>query len=413
MSAVEINMNNILPRIVADLFEKSRGGEELSSKIHRLRDEIKKIIEREDTIFGKFQRLVESFRDIIPEEKQRYSAAIQALSTTAKVSRQDIVKAVTNQLEELKILEKSLLGTHSDWRDELKVMEAKSRAMRDEISKLQEKIERLESEEKEIIKGVAAREKEMAFVEKAVGELFTDIATEITYINKKVQELTTESAVSEPIPPRDLIKSDIPTEEKESGEQKSEIRESSVSQNTERQKKCPMCGGPMNFHINEQMWKCYSCAYEEFKEEKGSGEQASEIREPSVPQDTEWQKKCPMCGGRMNFHINEQTWICYSCAYQESKEGEVQDKSEKKREDTNAPKPTPPAEPTFYPSQHFVASMASSHSNEDQESKEESSPPNNHSSTKKKTCPVCHKKMQWHKMEKAWRCPFCDYERRI
>ena len=406
-------MNEILPRIVADLFEKSKGGEELSSTIQRLRDEIKKVIESEDTIFGKFRKLVESFREIIPEEKQRYNAAIQALSTTAKVSRQDIVKAVINQLEELKILEKGLLGTPSGWYDELKVMEAKSREMRDEISKLRERIGRLESEEKEILKSMAAREKEMGFVEKAVGELFTDIAAEITYINKKVQEFTAENAVSKPSPPMDTIKISIPSEENGSGNQKIEIRESSARQDTELQKKCPMCGGRMNFHINEKMWKCYSCAHEELKEEKRSGEQKSEIREFSAPQDTEWQKKCPMCGGRMNFHINEQTWKCYSCAFEESNEDEVQDKSEEKRENTNVPKSTPGAELTFDPSPPFAVPLSSLTSNENQESKKESSPSNNQPSTKKKACPVCHKKMQWYKTEKAWRCPFCEYERRI
>src|SRR5512143_374465 len=233
MSAEEKNMNEILPRIVADLFEKTKGGEELSSTIHRLREEIKKVIESEDTIFGRFRRLVESFREIIPEEKQRYNAAIQALSTTAKVSRQDIVKAVINQLEELKILEKGLLGTPSGWREELKVMEAKSREMRDEISKLREKIGRLEGEEKEILKGMAAREKEMALVEKVVEELFTDIAAEITFFNKKVQEIAAESAVSQPMPYKDTVESEIPSEEKRSGEQKSEIRESSAPQDTE------------------------------------------------------------------------------------------------------------------------------------------------------------------------------------
>jgi ribosomal protein L37AE/L43A len=406
-------MNEILPRIVADLFEKSKGGEELSSTIQRLRDEIKKVIESEDTIFGKFRKLVESFREIIPEEKQRYNAAIQALSTTAKVNRQDIVKALINQLEELKILEKGLLGTPSGWRDELKVMEAKSREMRDEISKLREKIGRLESEEKEILKGMAIREKEMAFVEKAMGELFTDIAAEITYINKKVQEFTAESAVSHPSPPRVSIKSDIPSEEKGSGEQKIEIRESPAPQDTEWQKKCPMCGGRMNFHINEQMWKCYSCAHEELKDEKRGGEQKIEIRESPAPQDTEWQKKCPMCGGRMNFHINEQMWKCYSCAYEESKEGGVQDKNEENRGHMNAPKSNPAAEPTFDPSPPISAPFASTTSNENQESKKESSPSNDQPSAKKKVCPVCHNKMLWYKTEKAWRCPFCEYERRI
>jgi ribosomal protein L37AE/L43A len=111
-----------------------------------------------------------------------------------------------------------------------------------------------------------------------------------------------------------------------------------------------------------------------------------------------------MCGGRMNFHINEQMWKCYSCAYEVPKGGEVQNKSEEKRGHTNGP--------NFDSSPPFAVSLASLTSNENQESKEGSSS-NNHPSTKKKACPVCHKKMQWYKMEKAWRCPFCEYERRI
>ncbi len=415
MGAEENNRNEVISRIVADLFAKSKGGEELSSKIHRLRDEIKKVIESENTIFGKFRGLVESFREIIPEENQRYNAAIKALSTTSNLSRQEIVKAVNNQLEELKILEKVLMPALR--RDELKVMEAKSREMRDEIAKLREKIGRLESEEKEILNGMAAREKEMELVEKAVGELFTDIAAEITHINKKVQEVTAESAASQPSP-RASIKSDVPSQEKGGVEQKSEIRESSAQQDTEFQKKCPMCGGQMNLHIQEKMWRCYSCAYEELKEEKRSDEQKSEIRESPAPQqNTEFQKKkCPMCGGQMNFHSNEEMWMCYSCAYEESKKGEVQDKSEEKSEHTNAPKPTPASESIFDSSPPLAVPLASLPSNESQEpirgSIQGSSLPKK-PSPKKKTCPACSKKMNWYQEEKAWRCPFCEYERRI
>src|SRR5512143_2574931 len=174
MGAEEKNRNENLSRIAADLFVKSTGGEELSSKVQRLRDEIRKVIEGEDTIFGKFRGLLESFRDVIPEEKQRYNVAIKALSTTAKMSQQEIVKAVNNQLEELKILEKGLLSTPSGWRDELKAMETKSQEMRDQISKLREKIVRLESEEKEIFNGIAARENAKAVLETAVRDPPTD-----------------------------------------------------------------------------------------------------------------------------------------------------------------------------------------------------------------------------------------------
>jgi ribosomal protein L37AE/L43A len=404
MSAEKKNRNEILSRLVADLFVKTKGGEELSSKIHRLRDEIKNVIESEDTVFGKLRELMTSFEIIIPEEKQRYNAAIQALATTSKLSRQEIVKAVNNQLEELKILEKGLMPAHTGWRDELKVMETKAREMRDEVAKLREKIERLESEEEGIINSMAAREKEMETIGKAVGELFAEIGTEITYIKKRIEELTAESAASQSVPPSVSVESFFPSEEKRGGEQKSETLGSSAPQGSELQKKCPMCGGQMNFHSKEKMWMCYSCAYEELVEGKG-GKQKSEIPESTAPLDTEWQKKCPMCGGQLNFHINERMWLCYTCAYEESKEGEVQGKSEETNEQTDAPKPVP-APP-------FAVPLATMITDESQKSKRGSSPSNNKPSGKKKPCPVCHKKMDWYEMERAWRCRFCDYERRI
>ena len=410
MGAEEKNRNEKLSRIAAELFATSTGGEELSNKIQRLRDEIKKVIEGEDTIFGKFRGLLESFRDVIPEEKQRYNVAIKALSTTAKMSQQEIVKAVNNQLEELKILEKGLLSTPSGWRDELKAMETKSQEMRDQISKLREKIVRLESEEKEIFNGIAAREKEMAVVEKAVGELFTDISAEITSISKKVEEFTAEKTVSQPIPPRDSITTDMPVEEKGGGAQKVEIHEPSAPQDKELHKNCPMCGSQMNFHMSEQRWRCFSCAYEELKVEQGGGVRKNDIRE-STPQDTEWQKKCPMCGGQMNFHSKDEMWICYSCAYEELTKDGAQGKSEEKREHANAFKPTPVAEPIFDPSPPRTDPLASLSSDESQESTTGS--PSNKQPSKKKTCPVCRKKMNWHEEDKAWRCPFCQYERSI
>jgi ribosomal protein L37AE/L43A len=355
----EKNRNEILSRIVADLFVKSEGGEELSSKIQHLRDEIKKVIESEDTIFGKFRGLVESFREIIPEEKQRYNAAIQALSTTSKLDQQEIVKAVNNQIEELKILEKGLMPTLPGWRDEFKIMEAKSREMRGEISKLREKIGQLESEEKGILSGMSARKKEMELVEKAVGELFTDLGAEITYVKKKVAEFTAESAASQPIPAKDSVKSDIP------------------------------------------------------REDKGGGERKSEISEPPASQDTEWQKKCPMCGGRMDFYSQEEMWQCYSCAYEELKKGDALVGSKEQSDPANAPQPAPASKPSSGPSPLRAVHMGSLSSDEDQEPRKGSSLSINQPSSKKKTCPVCHKKMDWYQEEKAWRCPFCDYERSI
>lgn len=358
MGVEEKNRNETLSRLVVDLFEKSKGGEALSSKIDRLRDEIKKVVEREDSIFGKLRGLVESFQEIIPEEKQRYHAAMKALSTTSKLSVQEIVSAVNNQLEELKIVEKGLMPALPGWRDELKVKEAKSKEMREEISRLREKIGRLEREEKEILSGMAVREKEMELVETAMKELFSDIGTEITSLKAKVEEFAAERAAAQPIPHNDSITRDIPREKKDDGERKSENSES------------------------------------------------------SSPQDTESQKKCPMCGGRMDFNLHKEMWQCYSCAYEESEDTD-QGKSEEKREHTTAPQPTAASEPIVDPSSSIDIPLEPLFPDEFPKSKKGSSPSNNQPSGKKKACPVCHKKMDWYQMEKAWRCSFCSYERSI
>jgi hypothetical protein len=319
MSAAEKNTNEMLSRIVADLFVASKGGEDLSSKIHRLRAEIKKVIEREDTVFGKFYGVAESFREIIPEERQRYSAAIKALLSTSKISRQEIARAINSQLEELKILEKGLLDSPSGRRGELMAMEAKSRELKDEIAKLRERIGRLESEEKEISSGMAAQGKDLEVVEKAVGKLFAEIGAEITYMKKKVEEPpTVERAIApapQPIPAGDSIISGVP---KSGSEQISETRVPSAPQAAELQKTCLMCGGRMDLHDQNKKWRCYACAHEESREEKGDGGQKIEILEPSAPQDTAGQKKCPMCGGRMDLQMNGEMWLCYSCAHEES-----------------------------------------------------------------------------------------------
>jgi ribosomal protein L37AE/L43A len=154
----------------------------------------------------------------------------------------------------------------------------------------------------------------------------------------------------------------------------------------------------MNFHSNEQMWQCYSCAHEEVDKEKSGGGQKSESVEPSAPQeqDTELQKKCPMCGGRMDFLSNEQMWQCYSCGHEESTKDEVQGN------------PAPASKRGFDPFPNIATPLADLSFNEKKEPKKAAPPP-----VKKKTCPACHKKMHWYPDENAWRCPHCEYERRI
>ncbi len=399
MGAEEQNRNEFFSRIIAELSVQSPGGEDLQSKIRRLREELKNAVGHEGTVFGKIRGLVESFREIIPDEKQRYHAAIKALSATSKLSVQEIVKAVNTQAEELKILEKGLVAALPGWREELKAMETRSRQIRDEITQLRDIIGRLENEEKGIISAMASRQKEMGQIEKSVGEIFSDIGAEIAALKKKVEECTTESAAPAPQPvappPRPApVPAEIFPGEPGGGAQASEnLVSPPAAQDAGAQKKCPMCGGRMDFNINEKIWMCYSCAYEEAGKDEvpvKNGEKSEVAAPPVAQQDTEWQRRCPMCGGRMNFHANEQVWLCYTCAHEEGR-GEA--RSEKLIE--------------------FESSSPSDEESGSDEPIRGSLPSKGQQPAKKKTCPSCRKKMNFYEDERIWRCPYCEYERRI
>jgi len=262
-------MSKNLTQIMADLFAKPLDGKELSSKIQRLGYEIRKIVQDDETMVGKFHSLLASFEAIIPDERQRYQAALQALCTTSKLSRQQIQKAMSGQLEELKALEKESMPAKSAWRDAMKSQTARSEQLKGEIAELREKLAKLESEERSLLAGMATREKELARVEKTVTELFTGMAAEISALCRKVEELTAEAppaeaaaklapAAAKPAPP------EAPKREAASA-RKQEVppKPDTPLPDTKFRRKCPMCGGPFNLLELEKTWQCYICAYEE------------------------------------------------------------------------------------------------------------------------------------------------------
>ena len=270
MCAMEKDKKGLLSQITADLLVRSKRREEPSFNISRLREEIKKELENTDEIFGKFRGLVESFRDIIPEEKQRYHAALKALAYTSGLSQKDILKAADNQLAELKILEKRFTSALPEWRDEIKALESKSREIRNEISRLREKIIQLESHEQEILNDKTAREEERILTEKGVGDILADMVTELTDIKGKIEEFTPERVSSQPITPPASLKSYGRAKEIDGGDRESKFRKVSAPQDVEGRKKCPMCGRQVKWYLEEKMWKCFDCSYEETDDMKRS-----------------------------------------------------------------------------------------------------------------------------------------------
>jgi ribosomal protein L37AE/L43A len=143
---------------------------------------------------------------------------------------------------------------------------------------------------------------------------------------------------------------------------------------------------------------------------KKDGEQKTAIKKAAPQQGTKFQKKCPMCGGPFHLLELENIWQCFTCAYEEAATGEVQGRSEEKSEPTDASAPAgtpgPIAEDGPFPTE--PASMV----NEPAGSKKSPSRSGSQQGVKKKSCPVCFKKMIWYPGEKVWRCPAGHHERK-
>jgi len=324
---------------LTDLLAKAKKSEGLD--IVRLRDEIRREIENEEKIFGKFLGLVESFQDIISEEKPRYNAAIKALSKTSGVSRQDVLEATDNQLEELKMLEKGVTSTLPDFRNELKAMESRSEEIKNELTTLREKIGQLQKEEQKILDSMSAREKDLKAVAEAVGKIFTEIGLEITGIRKKLEEFTAEKAPTQPIAPPAVVGSHKGGEEKGGIKEESKIEWTAATQEAESTKKCSMCGGQMDIHIQHGIWRCYACGHEEsVKDDTDSISERAAAAEPapaveqepkpvasepsavplaaslSVKRPLSRKKPCPVCRKQMEWKEKEKIWLCSFCNYE-------------------------------------------------------------------------------------------------
>jgi ribosomal protein L37AE/L43A/predicted nucleic acid-binding Zn-ribbon protein len=366
-------MSKNLSQIITEIFAKPMESKELSLQIQHLGDEIRKVMHSEDTVFGKFRGLLESFRTVIPDEKQRHQAALQALSTTSKLSRQEIIKAINGQLEELKIVETGLMSPQSGWRDGLKSMGSRSQQLKGEIAQLRERLTQLESEEKAVQAHMSAREKDLDLAEKTVKELFANIVAEISALNKKVEEWTADAPVAQPSPPAPTPPAVQPTPPAAQPGPKKEPEKGDVPG------------------------------------KRKDSEQKAEIKTSPPQQDTRFQRKCPMCGGPYHLLELEKIWQCFTCAYEEPATDAVQGTSEEKSEPIDAPAETPG--PTDEAATFDVEPLASM-VNEPAGLKKGPSQSGSQTGANKKSCPVCYKKMIWYPGEKVWRCPSGHHERR-
>jgi ribosomal protein L37AE/L43A len=334
-------MSRDLSQIVNDLFSDPEG-KDLSAQIQRLGDEIRKMIHSDETTFGKFQGLLASFKDVIPDENQRYQAALKALSTTAKLDNKEIIKAFKEQADELKIVEKGISPSLSGWSEGLEEMEARAEELASEIADLRKRLSGLEKEERTVQAGIASREKDLKSAEKTIKDLFADIGKEITDVNRKIGQLTGEPVEEEPAAEKAPGKKKKKKAEEASVEKEAEeITVTATPMDPKFQRKCPMCGGSFNLHELENLWQCYTCGHEEqatgtaagggasasapaagpvfdrssfpaTAPDKGAAQEATSF-EDNKPTE---RKSCPACGRTMFYYPRDTAWRCNSCGYE-------------------------------------------------------------------------------------------------
>lgn len=198
-------MSRNLSQMVADLFASTTDNRGLLSQVQRVGEEIRKALHSDETLFGRFNGLLESLRAILPDEQQRFQAALKTIATTSKLSRQEIIDALSGQLEELKIIEQRLQATVQAWRDGLRGREARAVQVRGEIAQLRLRLGQLESEELGIEARRMAQGHGPASAGKTVTDIFADLRTEIGSIKTKFVELTSDPAAERapgPLQPR-------------------------------------------------------------------------------------------------------------------------------------------------------------------------------------------------------------------
>jgi ribosomal protein S27AE/chromosome segregation ATPase len=261
---------------LSDLLAKAKENEGLDPVLFR--DEIIKESASGDKTLEKFLELVESFQDVLPKEKQRYSVAVRALRTTSGISRQKVLESTDSQLEALGRLEEGVLSDLTAPDDELSDMDSRLQKTKSELAELREKVAALVKEEREILGVMAARERKRKAVEDTVRKVFTDVSAEISGIKKKIEEFTGEKVKVSPEPAAqpDVVEShEIEEEEGEEVEAKGLTMEETFQRDetfprkeTKWLKKCPVCGGDIIFLVHERKWTCYTCGHEEAGEEE-------------------------------------------------------------------------------------------------------------------------------------------------
>jgi predicted nucleic acid-binding Zn-ribbon protein len=237
----------------------------LSLNVGQLLEKVRCEIEKDSGELKKFLDLVESFRDIVPEEDKRYHAAMKALTHDSGSGKEALLSAADRRLSELENQKKSFALSLAGRRAEMKVLLAKPDRLKDEISRLKEELRRLEEEENNVLTNFAAEEKALTTTEEKFSAMAEALEKEILEIRRRITRYLFEGAAP---PDGHLMQLDIDADDavSPSGEEADgfegatfRLEAGEASGNT---KPCPNCRNQMNWYDFDKKWKCFVCAHE-------------------------------------------------------------------------------------------------------------------------------------------------------
>jgi predicted nucleic acid-binding Zn-ribbon protein len=245
-------------------------GRRLSLEGGKLTEEIRKEIEREGEPLKKFLELVDSFKDIIPEEDKQFNAALKALGHAAGLGREDVVGAADRQLAELKKQQDIFSYSVAHRRRELKSMGTKSREIKTQIADLRDRIRRLEEREKGMLSNMEEGEREILSAEESFGSIVDELGREIAGIKKRILHHipggtpVEEKTVVEASPPGRKKRASAPPSAPSTAEKPAPaLRSPAEKQASGSARQCPVCNNQMDWYEVEKKWKCFVCAHEE------------------------------------------------------------------------------------------------------------------------------------------------------
>lgn len=156
----------------------------------KIRKALLQVLKGHGGIFDQFLEMVESFRDVIPEEGQRYKVALVAMKKISSgFDAGAISKALDERIQALEGEHQKFLKTMDAQNIHIKELEQALDAKVAQIESLKKEIQKLEGEKGEIEKSVLQEREKVAKIQKTFESSLAEVQKEILESKAVIQKL--------------------------------------------------------------------------------------------------------------------------------------------------------------------------------------------------------------------------------